>query len=123
MVCWQHIMVRSLRVAALRPCRMVRSHGYSEFEGLSFPQAWQKTDGLPFWAIPLDPPTGYYQTADASNGTVSTDIGLKETGATPVGHSLQLTGSGRRASEFQWTGPLAATRGQVNAEQEFRPTD
>ncbi|MEE8170864.1 MAG: endonuclease [Phycisphaerae bacterium] len=64
-------------------------------------------------------------TADdgAADGAVSTVIGVEETGATPVGHSLQLTGTGRRASDFQWIGPFAATRGQVNTGQEFGPAD
>ena len=67
---------------------------------------------------------GHFTAGDGpANGIVSTDIGSDEAGTTPVGHSLQLTGSGRRASEFHWTGPRAVTRGHLNAGQEFRPTD
>lgn len=49
----------------------------------------------------------------------STDIGVSEVGSTPVGHSLQLTGSGATAGDFTWTGPLAASAGAINTGQSF----
>lgn len=48
------------------------------------------------------------------------DIGVSESGATPVGDSLYLTGGpGTVSQDFSWTGPLAATRGDVNTGQTF----
>jgi endonuclease I len=47
----------------------------STFEGLSAPEIWQEIDGLPFWAIPREPPSGYYSSADtASAGTLRTTL-------------------------------------------------
>ncbi|MFH0908338.1 MAG: hypothetical protein V1929_06225 [bacterium] len=52
-------------------------------------------------------------------GLTSTDVGIAETTPTPVGHSMQLTGTGSHASDFTWSGPLAATKNGVNADQQF----
>ncbi len=52
---------------------------------------------------------------------ISTDIDVRETGTSPVGHSLQLAGQGVRAADFHWTGPTTATRGSINADQVFEP--
>ncbi len=52
-------------------------------------------------------------------GSTSTDVGVSETGTTPIGHSLQLTGDGSVYADFSWSGPLAGTSGAVNTGQTF----
>lgn len=47
------------------------------------------------------------------------DIGVAETETTPAGQSLALRGSGSSYASFAWSGPSAATPGQVNAGQSF----
>jgi len=47
-------------------------------------------------------------------GQTSIDIGVAETNSTPVGHSLQLSGSGTQYSEFTWQPPATATAGALN---------
>ncbi len=54
-----------------------------------------------------------------ANGLVSTDIGVSEPGSTPVGQSLQLTGSGSSASDFTWAPAQPDTFGDVNTGQTF----
>jgi endonuclease I/subtilisin-like proprotein convertase family protein len=54
-----------------------------------------------------------------ASGTSSTDIGVSETTSTPVGHSLQLTGSGSTYGDFTWAAPATATAGSVNNNQTF----
>ncbi|MEZ5412560.1 MAG: ExeM/NucH family extracellular endonuclease [Acidimicrobiales bacterium] len=54
-------------------------------------------------------------------GLTSTDIGVAEAASEPAGQSLQLSGTGTRAGDFTWTGPVAATAGAVNAGQTFGP--
>ena len=54
-----------------------------------------------------------------ADGEASTDIGVSESNATPEGQSLQLTGPGSSASDFSWTGPVAASFGAPNAGQTF----
>jgi PKD repeat protein len=49
-----------------------------------------------------------------ASGLTSVDIGVAETGSTPVGESLQLTGSGAGYNEFAWLPPALATPGQLN---------
>ena len=56
-------------------------------------------------------------TSGTANGMTSTDIGVAESSSTPVGHSLQLIGSGSDYSDFTWSGPVAATVGAVNSSQ------
>lgn len=56
-------------------------------------------------------------TNGAASGTKSTDIGVSETSTTPVGHSLQLTGSGSVYSDFTWQAAKASSAGQVNQGQ------
>ncbi|MEM9919083.1 MAG: T9SS type A sorting domain-containing protein [Bacteroidota bacterium] len=52
-------------------------------------------------------------------GLTSTDIGVAETGSTPVGQSLQLSGDitvgGQTASPGGWTAPSASTAGALNS--------
>ena len=50
-------------------------------------------------------------------GATSTDIGVEESSSTPVGQSLQLTGSGTTASDFTWSGPSDDSPGSINAGQ------
>jgi len=56
-----------------------------------------------------------------ARGFVSTDIGVSETGSEPVGQSLQLVGAGVGCADFTWTGPRAASPGQLNSGQILRP--
>lgn len=53
-------------------------------------------------------------------GTESTDIGVQEGPSTPVGHSLQLTGTGAAYGDFSWAeDPAPATFGEINEGQAF----
>ncbi|MFO0572028.1 MAG: hypothetical protein U0263_40775 [Polyangiaceae bacterium] len=54
-----------------------------------------------------------------ASGQLSLDIGKSELSTTPDGQSLGLTGTGKKYSDFTWTGPVAATPGQPNAGQSF----
>ncbi len=59
-------------------------------------------------------------TSGTANTMTSTDIGVSETGSTPVGESLQLTnGPGSDYSDFTWTGPLTESPGVLNTGQTF----
>ncbi|MTB53239.1 HYR domain-containing protein, partial [Lewinella sp. W8] len=60
-----------------------------------------------------------------ANGMTSTDIGVDEDDTTPVGRSLQLTGTGNRYVEFTWSGPADNSPGSLNANQtiEICPED
>jgi endonuclease I len=49
----------------------------------------------------------------------SSDIGVEQTGTTPIGSSLQLTGSGSQYDAFKWIVTDSATKGQVNIDQEI----
>lgn len=62
---------------------------------------------------------GFTATDNAAEGVVSDQIGVSESNNTAQGHSLQLTGSGRRFSDFQWQAPAQSTRDAVNTGQEF----
>lgn len=50
-------------------------------------------------------------------GMTSTNIGVNESGSTPIGQSLQLSGEGTVATDFTWTGPTPASFGTLNAGQ------
>ncbi|MDU0354242.1 ExeM/NucH family extracellular endonuclease [Paraglaciecola aquimarina] len=52
-------------------------------------------------------------------GMTSTDIGVSEAGNSPVGHSLQLAGTGVQYADFEWQGSAVSTFSQVNTEQRF----
>ncbi len=56
-------------------------------------------------------------TGGAAAGMFLGDIGVDEEPAPAAGMSLQLTGSGSEGSDLTWTGPLAASPGQLNAGQ------
>lgn len=49
----------------------------------------------------------------------STDIGVSEPSSTPIGDSLQLTGTGAVATDFTWVAPAAETQGAANNGQSF----
>ncbi|MCA8968592.1 MAG: endonuclease [Planctomycetes bacterium] len=52
-------------------------------------------------------------------GMTSRDVGVSESSATPIGHSIQLGGSGMLSSDFTWRVPTTATPNAVNAQQTF----
>ncbi|HPF51768.1 MAG TPA: T9SS type A sorting domain-containing protein [Draconibacterium sp.] len=54
-----------------------------------------------------------------ADGMESEDIGVAEGGSTPVGFSLQLTGTGTKYTDFTWAAPMANTFGEVNTNQSF----
>jgi hypothetical protein len=54
-------------------------------------------------------------------GLTSVDIGVAETGTTPLGFSLQLVGTGNLYQDFVWNGPGAGSPGAINAGQAFAP--
>ena len=54
-----------------------------------------------------------------AKGLLSTDVGVQESSATPVGYSLQLGGTGGAAGDFAWQSPLPDTPGSPNAGQTF----
>jgi predicted extracellular nuclease/endonuclease I len=56
-------------------------------------------------------------------GMSSVDIGQSESDSTPVGHSLQLSGSGSVYSDFTWVTPALATTGNANNGQSFGGND
>lgn len=57
---------------------------------------------------------------EPASGITSVDIGVFEDGSLQ-GCSLQLTGTGTNYDDFTWTGPIAATPGQINTGQSFVP--
>lgn len=61
-------------------------------------------------------------TSGPAAGMTSTDIGVSESSGTPAGQSLQLQGSGTQVADFAWTGPSAASPGDINAGQFFTTT-
>lgn len=54
-----------------------------------------------------------------ANGLTSIDIGVSESSSTPIGYSLQLTGTGSISSDFSWVTAQANTFGTVNTGQIF----
>ena len=54
-----------------------------------------------------------------ADGMTSTDIGVSETSSTPIGNSLQLSGTGTFYEDFTWESDAANTFGAVNTNQEF----
>ena len=58
----------------------------------------------------------------SATGLPSTDIGVSEASTTLSGFSLQLEGNGNQYDDFSWvTSPIAHTRGDINAGQNFVP--
>jgi len=63
---------------------------------------------------------GSFTAADGpASGMLSTDIGVAEGPATPVGFSLQLSGTGSMYEDFGWLPAAASTFGMVNTGQTF----
>jgi predicted extracellular nuclease len=58
-------------------------------------------------------------TTGPAGGLISTDIGVVEGGSTPMGHSLQLRGTGAAYGDFTWADPMPSTLGACNAGQTF----
>lgn len=56
-------------------------------------------------------------------GMSSIDIGVEEPGDTPLGFSLQLSGSGNTYADFSWVAPASATFTQSNNNQTFVPLE
>ncbi|NET61325.1 MAG: endonuclease [Symploca sp. SIO2E6] len=54
-----------------------------------------------------------------ADGLTSTDIGVSESSSTPVGFSLQLTGTGTVFEDFTWSSPADDSPGAVNNGQNF----
>ena len=52
-------------------------------------------------------------------GRAPVDIGISESGGTPVRHSIQRSGTGDAAAEFTWQPTASGTRGQPNSGQTF----
>jgi hypothetical protein len=79
------------------------------------------TDGLAL-SISGSPVPGQFLSYEGSfnatdgpwNGMASTAIGVSETSSTPLGFSLQLTGTGSVYSDFTWTGLAFETMGAAN---------
>jgi len=57
-----------------------------------------------------------------ASGLTSVSIGVEEGSATPVGQSLQLSGTGSGYSGFTWQAPATATPGQLNNDQSLGGT-
>jgi hypothetical protein len=49
-----------------------------------------------------------------ASGVLSVNIGVSETNSTPVGLSLQLSGTGSQYSDFTWQAPATSTAGTLN---------
>ncbi|WP_321417736.1 DNRLRE domain-containing protein [uncultured Desulfobacter sp.] len=63
---------------------------------------------------------GSFTAADGpAAGMVSTNIGVSETYTTPVGYSLQLSGTGTTYEQFTWQSAAADSFGSVNTGQTF----
>lgn len=58
-----------------------------------------------------------------ANGLTSVDIGVNEPGTTPIGFSLQLSGSGTEYADFTWSEPGAETPSAANTAQTFSITE
>ena len=58
-------------------------------------------------------------TGGSANGLTSENIGVSESNSTPVGYSLQLSGTGNSYGDFTWTSATASTFEDVNTNQDF----
>ena len=56
-----------------------------------------------------------------ADGLLSTDIGVSEIGSTPIGHSLQLNGTGNMSGDFSWSEPTLESPGILNSNQTLIP--
>jgi|GEM_PF-3398401 len=63
---------------------------------------------------------GKFKATDGpADGITSEDIGITESGETPLNYSLQLSGSGTIYSDFTWQTEAPHTRGDINNNQTF----
>ena len=62
---------------------------------------------------------GFSATDGPANGLASSDVGVSEPSTSPVGWSLQLTGTGSASADFTWAAPAAQTDGLPNTGQTF----
>lgn len=63
---------------------------------------------------------GSFEAVDGpAAGMISTDIGVSEASSTPIGYSLQRTGTGLVAADFTWAEAAADTKGALNTGQSF----
>jgi predicted extracellular nuclease len=98
------------------------------FGTLSFPRAGIQ-NGSPDGLALVDPTSALIQflsyegtfvaASGPASGMTSTDIGVSEPGSTPIGSSLQLTGTGSMAGDFTWAAAQPNTFGATNAGQSF----
>lgn len=54
-----------------------------------------------------------------ADGMSSVDIGVEEGSSTPIGFSLQLSGTGKAYTDFTWVAPANSTFGAANNDQVF----
>ena len=66
---------------------------------------------------------GNFRAGDGLAGEMlSVDIGVRETSATPIGNSLQLSGTGSGYHDFAWQPPREQSPGRINDGQVFLGT-
>ena len=58
-------------------------------------------------------------TSGPASGITSTDIGISETSSSPIGYSLQLSGTGSDSLDFTWDLLAINSMGMVNQDQVF----
>lgn len=56
----------------------------------------------------------FLATANVANGQMSVDVGFIEDDATPIGFSIQLTGTGNTYNDFIWNTPAADSPSDLN---------
>lgn len=56
----------------------------------------------------------------AADGMTSTNIGVNETSATPIGFSLRLSGTGNSYANFAWQPAAIDSPGAINSNQQFQ---
>ncbi len=61
-------------------------------------------------------------TSGPALGMTSVDIGVAESGSTPVGYSMQLTGTGSVYTDYTWAEASTSSYGAVNTGQTFEAT-
>lgn len=86
------------------PDGIVLSDGKSVIQFLSYEGTFTATEGI-------------------ADGLKSIDIGVLESGHSPVEFSLQLTGQGKQYSDFSWAVPQVSSFGKINAGQQIIRTD
>lgn len=103
------------------------SNGYGSlaFDVVGTPNLQNGTpDGIALWdgtaIVQFLSYEGTFTAVDGhAAGKSSSDVGVSESSSTPVGHSLQLTGTGSSYNDFSWSAPVAESKGSINSGQEF----